>query len=72
MLFHIPALSEIDVVVIGMTSEPEIRLFRPRYDVESESEAPVTRYRIRIGAISILIVFQSCLLLKLFIFDVFV
>ncbi len=37
-----------------------------------ENQAPVTRYRIRIGAISILGVFQSCLLLKLFIFDVFV
>ncbi len=36
------------------------------------SQAPVTRYRIRIGAISILGVFQTCLLLNLFIFDVFV
>ena len=35
------------------------------------NKAPVTRYRIRIGAISILGVFQSCLLLKLSIFDVF-
>ncbi len=39
---------------------------------QTETKAPVTRYRIRIGAISILGVFQSCLLLKLFIFDVFV
>ncbi len=32
MLFHILAPSEV-VVVIAMTSQREIRLFRPRHDV---------------------------------------
>ena len=40
--------------------------------VFKDFKASVTRYRIRIGVISILGVFQSCLLLKLSIFDVFV
>ena len=42
VLFHIPAPSEVDVVVIGMTSKREIRLLRSRHDVDEKRR--ISRY----------------------------